>query len=364
MYDKKYTWVLINPANIVLPVYLLVILEECFSLKMACFTSLLVALIFFSYRYIFNKKGQVDWYLSSSVFVILATTFIVSSINFKEFNKIAVEFILLLFILIVLLLQKKIKQAFLWIPHKNIIGVKENLKIFFQTLYFSSVVFIIFLITFAICYVFDNLELGSVLIFYEAVFFFSFFWIYSMLKVYLMRCKLETEEYWPIISEVEKVIGYESQKSVYQRKEIKSPVEKNFHPIVRVILISENKLLLKKNTISGSHSYNKWDLSISGHLLYGETYKDCIRRLLWKKMKIKENNVQYLLKYTFENTYEYQRVFLHYMLVNTSILQKTQLSDLKLWTPFQIMEELESDIFTDKLKKEIVLLKNLSFPYL
>jgi len=52
------------------------------------------------------------------------------------------------------------------------------------------------------------------------------------------------------------------------------------------------------------------------------------------------------------------------MHVNNIIMQNADLSNVKPWTITQVLDELDSNIFTDKLKKEIILLKELSFPYL
>jgi len=241
------------------------------------------------------------------------------------------------------------------------VELRENINLLFVTLGFTGLILAVYIVSFFIERYFG---IPSRFLAKEQLILFSILWVYITIKVHLLRGYLSKKEYWPILNEAGGVVGYESKDRVYYSKKMKDPLEKKLHPVIRILLISDNKLFLKENDFSDFYYPGKWDISISDHMLYGETYEDCIGRLLKKNYHIEENHAQYLLKYTYENSYECQQVFLNYMQVDSSVMQNADLTNVKPWTITQVLDELDSNIFTDKLKKEIILLKELSFPYL
>lgn len=353
-------WKLKNPANVLLPVFLFVVLENFYGVNIAGSISLFVAFLFFLYWCI---RKTLNWCMLPILFIVATATFIMKSVNVGEFNVIMSEIIILFFALVFFLFRKPITKIMLSKFGKRAVGVQENLNLFFITLSFTSLIFVIYILSFFIERYFSN-DLSHYLFAKEELVLLFILWSYMTIKVYILRTYLSKEEYWPILNEAGGVIGYESREHVYFSKEIKNPLKKNFHPVIRILLIFDNKLFFKKNDSTDFYYPGKWDISISGHLLYGETYEDCVGRLLKKNYNIEENHTQYLLKYTYENSYECQRVFLNYMYVSNIIMQNADLSNVKPWTIAQVLDELDSNIFTDKLKKEITLLKELSFPHL
>jgi len=356
-------WKLKNPANVLLPVFLFVILENFYGVNIAGLVSLSVTPLLFLYFYAHKKERVLYWCVLPVLFIVATTAFIVKFVNFGEFNVIIPEVILLFFFLIIFLFRKPITKTILSNSGKLAIGIQENLNLSFITIGLAGIIFVTYIISF-----FIKRHLGDSIpnhfFVKEKLVLFFILWSYVTMRVYQLRAYLAKEEYWPILSETGNVIGYESREHVYFSKKTKNPLQKNFHPVIRILLISGNKLFLRKNDFTDLYYPDKWDTLASGHLLYGETYQDCINRLLKKNYNIEEGRAQYLLKYTYENNCECQQVFLHYMLVNDETLQNADTSNVKLWTLTQVLNELDSTIFTDKLKKEIILLKELSFPYL
>jgi isopentenyldiphosphate isomerase len=356
-------WNLKNPANVLLPIFLFIVLVSFYGVNVAGSVSLFIAVLFFSYCYIYRKKRMLNWCMLPILFIVAITVLIVKFVNFGEFNVILSESIILFFLLVFFLFRKPITKALLSNSGKQVIGIRENLNLFLITLTSTSLILVIYIISFFVKRHFGG-GIPDHFFATEKLILFFILWSYTTMRVYLLKGYLAKEEYWPILNEAGSVIGYESRAHVYFSKKIKNPLKKNSHPVIRILLISDNKLFLKKNDFTDLYYPDKWDTSASGHLLYGETYTDCINRLLKKNYNIEKSHAQYLLKYAYENNYECQQVFLHYMLIDDKILQNADLSNVKLWTITQVLNELDSTIFTDKLKKEIVLLKGLAFPHL
>jgi len=295
--------------------------------------------------------------------MIVVTALIVKFCNFGELNKIVTEVTMLTFLLILFLCRKWIVKSILSNTKKQSFGIQENLDLFFVAVKFTCTVFILTIIAFFIEHHFRG-DVSYQLFAREQLILFSLLWIYTTAKFRFLKNYLSNAEYFPILNESGNVMGYESKEHLYLESKDENQPKKNIHPVIRILLILDDKLFLKKYDSSDLAYPDKWDASISEHLLFGETYEDGISRLLKKNYNIKENLTHYLLKYSYENNYEHQQVYLNYMHVNDSIMQNADLSNIKPWSITQILDELDSNIFTDKLKKEIILLKELSFPSL
>ncbi|MDR1730333.1 MAG: hypothetical protein LBR52_06695 [Prevotellaceae bacterium] len=364
MNGEKVKWKLNNPANILLPVFLFIVLENFYNVKVATTVSLTLATVFLisSYCRECRKKEVMNWWnMIYVIFAIVIASFILKFVDIGNFNLILPDAIILFLTFIIFLFRKCFTNLIVSNYRKYAIRVHVNLNLLFTALGLTSLILVVYIISFFIER-YSGIPnrffgIGKLILF-------LILWSYITLKVYFLKNYLSEEEYWPILNEKGNAIGYESKEHVYISKKNTAQSSKNIHPVIRILLIFDNKLLLKKYDSSDFYYPGKWDISISGHLLYGETFESCISRLLKSKFNINENNTRHLLKYTYENDNEYQQVFLNYMHVNDKMMQKADLSNIKPWTASQISDELDSNIFTDKLKKEIFLLKDLSFPYL
>ncbi len=363
MNGENVKWKLNNPANILLPVFLFVVLENLYNIKIAATVSISLATAFLisSYCRECKRRKEINWWnMIPVIFTLVLASFIQRFVDMGDFNIILPDAIILLLTLILFIFRKSVTKLIVFNYKKYAVRVHVNLNLLFIALGLTCLILAVYIISFFIERYLDFpnrfFGVGKLILFF-------ILWSYITLEIYFLKSCISEEEYWPILNEKGNAIGYESKEHVYFSKKNTTVSTKNIHPVVRVLLIFDNKLFLKKYDSSDLCYPGKWDISISGHLLYGETFESCIRRLL-SAYNIEGNNTRHLLKYTYENEYECQQVFLNYMLVNNTTIQKANLSNIKPWTMAQILDELSSNIFTDKLKKEFFLLKDLSFPYL
>ncbi len=348
-----------NPANVLLPVFLFVVLENFYGIEIAGTVSISFATFFLvsSFCCMCIKKIELNWNIIPILFILIFTTFVLKFVDAGEFNLILPDVIILFFFLICIIFRKAITRRILSNFGKRAVEVHLNFNLHFIAMGLTCIILTTYVVIFFLEKQFD---LPYQFFGIEKLILFAILWIFIALKVRFLRKPLLEEEYLPILNAVGNAVGYESKGHVYSQKRSK----KNIHPVIRILLILDNKLLLKKLDCCDLFYPGKWDISISGYLLYGETFESCISRLLKNNYNIEENNTRYLLKYTYENSYERQQVFLNYVYINEKIIQSTDLLNIKPWSVSQLLDELDSNIFTDKLKKEVGLLKDLSFPYL
>jgi len=364
MNGGKVKWKLNNPANMLLPVFLFIVLENFFEVRVAGTVSISLAAVFLISAYYreYKKKEEVNWWsMLPIIFIIMVAGFIQRFVDVGDFNLILPEAVILFLFLMAFLFRKFITRLILSNYRKYAVRVHVNLNLLFVALGLTSLILVVFISSF---FIEKHLGASNLFLGIGKLILFSILWGYITLKVHFLKDYLSEEEYLPILNNAGSAIGYESKAHVYFSKKNTASSQKNIHPVIRIFLIFDNKLFLKKYDSSDFYYPGKWDISVSGHLQYGETFESCIGRLLKSNYNIEENDTRHLLKYTYENDYEYQQVFLNYMIVNDTTVQNANLSNIKLWTVSQILDELDSNIFTDKLKKEINLLKDLSFPYL
>lgn len=179
-----------------------------------------------------------------------------------------------------------------------------------------------------------------------------FITLYETIRVLFIRSMLLKEDWVPIVSKQGKIIGTEPYLSrVLSEK-------KYMHPVVRMHIIQEGKLLLKKYADDDVTHSQMWDTAINNHVRVGESIQEALARTSKAVFNAEINNAIFLSNYSCENNVELEYVFLFV----TCNIQQDNLSandwlQFKWWTPKQIKENFNEGIFTEEFKQEYLLLE-------
>ncbi|MGI6047496.1 MAG: hypothetical protein ACOYEG_05740 [Petrimonas sp.] len=177
--------------------------------------------------------------------------------------------------------------------------------------------------------------------------------ILQVMRFVLLDKKLRKEEWLPVVTESGEVTG-KIAKSV--TKEMKN---KFMHPVVRVALINNGKIYLKKRDASRLLNPGALDYPFEKYMQYNHDIDEAVHNAVRKEIGIEEIPLRFLLKYIFENRNTKRLIFLYVSVIDDDDkFNKLWLRDGKLWTIKQIEDNRNSNIFSECFELEFEYLKN------
>lgn len=336
------------------------VVDNFWGLQPALYIALPIS-IYLSFYFFFKQPLVFGWHAFSS-FVLLSIGFwvalITNTLKVDELRMILVELVTVVTLFIVLELRNKIKQFLL--KTANTLPMENNIEEFFRVTKILVVVSLLHILTQLLCpqliplsdpdekyqmeFIIKSIYTGLVLLVV----------VYEMIRVHLIRRQLFNEEWWPIVNREGGVIG-----SIEKAASISS-FQKYTHPVVRIAIVSGNKLLLRKRSKKDEFYNNVWDITISEHMKYGETVDTCLERTLYEAIDFKNyEKAEYKSSYMVESKSDNEIMFFYVIQLEKEIdfeLSKEYGDTLKWWTTQQIDDNIGLGIFAEPFLKE--------YPYL
>ncbi len=344
-----------NPVLHFLPLIVFMVVDDFWGLGAAWAVSLTVCLLLFVYIY-FGYRKITQWFLFSTLIYGLAalfSTLIPNALIPLHFKSIESEYVVLLVFVLSLIFRPQI-EFFIFKQNKKMLPMLNNLNELFRMIWilggliFLYVHLYIYLSYFNISTnpdVFNFIRTSYLLILFFILFF-------EMIRVTLVRVRLLREEWWPIVNGQGKMIG-----SIHHQASL-ADEQKYMHPVVRLMLIDNNRIYLNKRKTNETLFPGMWDTAVCSHVKVNEKVEDCIERVAAEQLDIKQFKPLFLSNYTHETEFESQYIFLFVacryseLSVNSSCIESA-----KWWTLQQIEDNLDSNIFTDNFKSELNILK-------
>ncbi|MEA4850119.1 MAG: NUDIX domain-containing protein [Paludibacter sp.] len=352
---KQINETFFNPVIHFLPLIVFMVVNDFWDLKTAWVATLPVVFILFLYIFFFYRK-IVEWFLFSAsvVFVVgAAITFLPVHKLHPLVAEVALESAVLLFFIFSLVFRRSIESV-LNKRKSKLPPMVNNLNEMFRMLWMlGAVIFVyihIYLITASLPI--PNLEYTLQFIHDAYLVLFLFVVFYELIRVTLIRVKLFREEWWPILNEKGKMIG-----SIHNKTSLSDPT-KYIHPIIRVMLIEDNRIFLQKRCQQDLVYPGYWDTALSNHVKVNETVEQCISRTANERYGIKDLKPIFLSNYMHETDFEYHYAFL-FVACKLPELEhnKDYIDHAKWWTVQQIEDNLSTDIFTENFLSEFELVK-------
>ncbi|MDO5522457.1 MAG: hypothetical protein Q4G48_00240 [Bacteroidia bacterium] len=175
----------------------------------------------------------------------------------------------------------------------------------------------------------------------------------QVLRFAVLDKKLKKEEWLPVVTEAGDVTGRVA-KSV--SKEMKN---KFMHPVVRVALINNGRIYLKKRDASRLLNPGMLDYPFEKYMQYKHDINQAVHNAIRREIGIDEIPLRFLLKYIFENSNTKRLVFLYVSIIDDDEkFNKLKLHDGKLWTEKQIEDNKNANLFSECFELEFEYLKN------
>lgn len=352
---KQINETFFNPVIHFLPLIVFMVVNDFWDLKTAWVATLPVIFVLFLYIYFFYRK-IVQWFVFS-VFVVFVVGSVISFFPVEKLpsriGDVALESAVLIFFILSLIFRKPV-ETMLNQRKSKLPPMVNNLNEMFRMLWMLGAVIFIYIHAYLVTASLQVSNLDYTLRFIHDAYLVLFLFVvfYELIRVTLIRVKLFREEWWPILNEKGKMIG-----SIHNKTSLSDPT-KYIHPIIRVMLIENNRIFLQKRSQQDLVYPGYWDTALSNHVKVNETVEQCISRTANERYGIKELKPIFLSNYMHETDVEYHYAFL-FVACKLPDLEhnKEYIDHAKWWTVQQIEDNLTTDIFTDNFLSEFELVK-------
>lgn len=343
-----------NPILHFLPLLVFLVVDDFFGMVLAWEISFPFAFILMTYIYFVYNRIFI-WHLIFTV--IFVSSGLLASLStllpfFFVSRKIAYEFVVLTFLIVLIVFRKQIQKQAVKLM-SNLIPMSNNFEELYIVIRIFAFILLLYISGFLIIQSLgENVQPYQETLQYVYLAILFFLAIYEILRVQIIRSKLIGEEWLPIVSNQGKIIGsIQHQTSLHD--EIKYQ-----HPVVRVLLFDKGMILMNKLSVKNNNSAEFWDSTVSNHILMEETIEQCVERTVKEKLAFDNFKYMFLSTYIVDCEEEIQYAFLFVSCLQMEYKLSPEIKEqTKWWTQNQISENLNSGIFTDNFKVEYDLLK-------
>ena len=179
------------------------------------------------------------------------------------------------------------------------------------------------------------------------------FFMYSFFKAKLFKKRIENEEWLPIVDENGGVKGKAPRSLCHGNQKI-------LHPVVHLHLIKDNAIYLQKRPMDKLIQPGKWDTAVGGHIGFGESIEESLRRESVEELGLKSFKPVFLIKYLWETDMESELVYSFYAKeFNAPNTKSDEVEDGKFWPLQQIRDNLNQEVFTPNFEKEFKLIEKI-----
>lgn len=155
------------------------------------------------------------------------------------------------------------------------------------------------------------------------------------------------EEWFPLVNEEGETIGKATRRECHSGS-------KQLHPVIHLHIFNDaGELYLQKRSMNKDIQPGKWDTAVGGHIDYGETVEEALRREVREELGITEFTPQFMTRYIFESAIEKELVNTFRTVYNGEIQPDTEeLDGGRFWLMEEIKTNLGKNVFTPNFEQE------------
>lgn len=164
----------------------------------------------------------------------------------------------------------------------------------------------------------------------------------------------EPEERVPLVDDEGNITGNTLRSEVHNGSRL-------LHPVVHMHILNNNsQLLLQKRPRSKFIQPGKWDTAVGGHISFGESPAEALKKEAFEEMGLKSFAARFLRLYKWESDVEAELVYMfatfdfHQYHIHTD-----EIEEARFWSINEIESGMGKDLFTPNFEHEFSILKNL-----
>ncbi len=166
----------------------------------------------------------------------------------------------------------------------------------------------------------------------------------------------DVEEWLPMVDEEGRILGKALRSYCHNGSKI-------LHPVVHLHLLGPDRsLFLQKRATTKLIQPGKWDTAVGGHLAYGETIEESLKREAFEEIGLQDFEAVPALKYRWDSAVEAELVysFIAYR-GKPNAISPVEITEGKFWKISEIERNIGKGIFTPNFEHEYSLLKKAGF---
>ena len=155
------------------------------------------------------------------------------------------------------------------------------------------------------------------------------------------------EEWFPLVNEEGETIGKATRRECHSGS-------KQLHPVIHLhIFNKDGELYLQKRSMSKDIQPGKWDTAVGGHIDYGETVEEALRREVREELGITDFIPEFITRYVFESAIEKELDNTFRTVYDGKIIPDTEeLDGGRFWPIEEIKANLGKNVFTPNFEQE------------
>lgn len=157
------------------------------------------------------------------------------------------------------------------------------------------------------------------------------------------------QEIFPVVDEKGTVIGKATRGECHNGSHL-------LHPVVHLhVFNSQGDLYLQKRPDWKDIQPGKWDTAVGGHIDYGETVEEALKREVYEELGISDFVAYALANYVFESQRESELVYVHRAIYDGPIQPSSnELDGGRFWSIKDIREAIGQGVFTPNFESEFL----------
>jgi mutator protein MutT len=155
------------------------------------------------------------------------------------------------------------------------------------------------------------------------------------------------QEIFPIVDEEGRVVGSATRGECHSGT-------KQLHPVVHLHVFNSNgDIYLQRRPDWKDIQPGKWDTAVGGHIDYGETPEEALRREVREELGITDFTPEFVDKYVFESLRERELVYVNRTTYDGPVSPSAdELDGGRFWTMREIREAIGQGILTPNFESE------------